>query len=208
MNRQTTVILFSIVAVLALILFVSEGLTPSTPRNPRVRGPRVLEINQADIQRVSVKRDYWNSFTIKREPDGSWNLVEPSNEPAYAPNVAKLLDTLEFLPTHTTINIPGNDSERYREYGLWEPKEQITLTVSDKDMTLLIGADTKDGNGVYCAVMGQDKVYVTSLVSSQALAADLNAYRASTATTLPTSESTPTLSAPAGVPVMPTLRLQ
>jgi len=177
MNRKATPILLAAVAVLSALAYLSEKTPTSTRRPVRASGPRILDVEREDMQRVSVKRDYWNSFTLARQDDGAWNLVDPSTEPASPDAVQRLLGALESLPALMTINLPSDDTERYREYGLWAPRMTVAVLARDKDHTLLFGADTPDGKGVYCALQGQKKVYTTSPESLNTLSADLSAYR-------------------------------
>lgn len=189
MNRQTTWVLMVVAFFLAVVVVVSDW-----KRTPRQNGtvskrPVILNVKSSDIQIVSVKRDYWNSFTVRKTPDGSWKLVDPVDEPALVTAINQLLGTLESLPVITTIDLPMNDSERYKEYGLWQPREQITLSTGDKEYTVLLGADTKDGKGIYCAILGQDNVYVTAQDAFKRLAVEMESYRISTATVAPTAKA-------------------
>ncbi|MCX7011094.1 MAG: DUF4340 domain-containing protein [Candidatus Sumerlaeota bacterium] len=205
MNRKATPILLAAVAVLSLMAYFSER-TPAPPRGSAAHasGPRILDVAQEDMQQVSVKRDYWNSFTLARQNDGSWNLIDPSTEPASLEAVRRLLGALESLPALTTIDLPSDDTERYREYGLWEPRLTVTVVALDKDYTLVFGSDTPDGKGVYCAVQGQKKVYATSTNAVTSLSADLSTYRlnpaATPAATAPTTVSRPSPSGGGTIP--------
>jgi hypothetical protein len=130
-----------------------------------------------------VKRDYWNSYSLRRQPDGAWRLTEPSSEPASSSAVNKLLNALSDLPVVTMINLPSDDTERYREYGLWEPAAEVTVTVDGGEHTLLLGAQTPDGQATYCAEAGgSDHVYVVSSSAVKAIPTDAAAYRESSTT--------------------------
>ena len=179
MNRQTTLLLAAIALVLGLTVLVSEFGRAPRPGRSGSRGAYVLDIQPADIQRISVKRDYWNSFTLARTADGSWKMIDPAEEPAAGPAVEILAHILAYLPIGATIDLPMNDSERYQEYGLWEPREQITVVTGEKEYTLLFGSETIDQTGVYCVIQGQDNVYVTPAESFHILSLDLETYRAS-----------------------------
>lgn len=178
MNRKTTGILLAAVVVLALFIFISEhGRRGALPPGVRSAGPRLLQIDQGDILRVRVKRDYWNSFTLSRSPDGSWRIVEPSDEAAAPQAVGQLLTTLESMLVLSTIDLPGDDTARYREYGLWEPSAEITVTVGNRDYTLIFGRESTEAGGIYCAIAGHDGVYVTTGAAYRLLTLDLEHYR-------------------------------
>ena len=178
MNRQTTWILLVITVLLAMMIFITDQTR--THRQNAVQQSKtaiVLNCKASDVQVISVKRDYWNSFTLRKTPEGTWKFIDPSDEPASMPAVNQLLGMLESLPRITVIDLPMNDSERYKEYGLWQPREQITVSAGEKEYILLLGADTKDETGVYCAILGQDNVYVTSQEAYKRLAMDMVSYR-------------------------------
>ena len=127
--------------------------------------------------RIRVKRDYWNTYTLERASDGSWKLVDPSSEPAAQAAVEKLLNAVECLPIVSTIDLPGDDSERHREYGLWTPSIELTVSTATESHTLTFGKQTTDGKGVYCAMIGQNKVYIVAPEAVQVLSQDMSVYR-------------------------------
>ena len=180
MSRKTTLILLAILILMSALAYLTEhprgGPSPAAPRRASA-GATVFAVRTEDILKVRVKRDYWNTFTLARGPDGSWRLVEPSDEPALDAPVRKLLAALETLPAVSVIDLPADDAERHRQYGLWTPTVEVTVSTGDGNQALLVGTPTPDGKGVYCARVGQDKVYVTSAEAMQALSQDLAAYR-------------------------------
>ena len=180
MNRKATPILLALVILMGLLAYFTErprASSSASALSAAAQGATVLSVRQDDIVQVRMKRDYWNSYTLARGTDGAWKIVDPSTEPALEPAVRKLLAALEALPALTVINLPADDSERHREYGLWTPALQVTVSTQDGEQTLLVGTATADGKGVYCARAGQDKVYVTSAQALQGLSQDLAAYR-------------------------------
>ena len=180
MNRKATPILLAVVLVMALLAWVSErsrARVAAAAPHAGTEGATILGLHSGDIAQVRVKRDYWNSFRLARSPDGTWRLVDPSTEPAAAPAVTKLLSALECLTAISVIDLSADDSERHREYGLWKPSVEITVTTAEGEQTLLVGTPTADHKGVYCSRMGRDKVYIVASEALQPLSQDLAAYR-------------------------------
>ena len=177
MNRKTTPILLAIALVMGLAAFLLERQSVPKRAKSASTGARVLQMDEADIVQIRVKRDYWNSFAIARSPEGAWSLTEPSSEPASPLAVGRLLSALMSLPAQSAIDLPSDDSERYREYGLWEPSVEVTVSDRKGATTLSFGAPTPDGKGVYCAIHGVNKVYVTAPDAVKAISEDLSAYR-------------------------------
>ena len=181
MNRKATPTLFAAVLLLGLLAYFTEHRrsrgVPPAPGAGDPGGAAVLSVEQGGILQVRMKRDYWNSFTLVRGADGAWRLAEPSNEPAFDVSVAKLLAALEHLKASSVIDLPSDDSERHREYGLWSPTFELTVTTAEGDQTLIVGAPAQEGQAYYCARLGRDKVYVVPHEAVQTLAQDLAAYR-------------------------------
>jgi len=179
MNRKTTPLLLAVLVLMSLLAYFSERVRTQTSAHPQAstEGATILSARTGDMTHIRVKRDYWNSFHLARSPEGVWKLVEPSNEPAAEPAVTRLLSTLESMPTLSVIKLPADDTERHRQYGLWKPALEITITTTEGDQVLLVGSATADGKGVYCALLGKDGVFVTSAEAIQVLSQDLSVYR-------------------------------
>jgi hypothetical protein len=180
MNRKMTPILLAAALALGLITYVSERPTATDGASATATaGTRVLDIDPADILQIRVRRDYWNSYTLKRTADGSWQLTEPSLEPASGESVNRLVDALGNLAVLNTIDLPSDDSERHREYGLWEPSMEVTVTTGAGERTLIFGTQTSDGQGTYCAESGHDRVWVTPAGTAKQVAVDASMFRIS-----------------------------
>lgn len=185
MNRKATPILLAIAMAIGLITYVSERASRPSGAADKPQTPRVLNVGQADILQVRVKRDFWNSYTLARDPDGTWQITEPSREPAFTPAVNNLLATIEKLPVIATIDLPSDDSERHREYGLWEPSLELTVKTGESERTLLFGTTTSDGAGTYVVETGRDGVFVTTKEAVQVLSTEYASYRQGAATSEP-----------------------
>jgi hypothetical protein len=176
MNRKYTPILAAVAVLLAVAAFYSSRSrhadSPVTGR-----GQRILEVNASDMLQVHVQRDFWNSFVLARAPDGQWRLVDPSDEPAAPAAVDRLLRALEALPVVSVINLPSDDTERFRAYGLWEPALTVSVFAHDQEHSLLFGTETEDRRGVYCSLDGRNVVYVTTSEALQILSTDYEQYR-------------------------------
>lgn len=180
MNRRTTPVLLAILLLMGALAYITEhrGDTkgPDMARHA-ITGSTAFTLRPDDITKVRVKRDYWNTFTLARGADGTWRMVEPSDEAVSDTAVRKLLAAIEALQATTVIDLPADDTERHRQYGLWTPTMEVSISAVDSSQTLLVGTATPDGKGVYCARTGQDKVMVVSADAMQPLSQDPSAYR-------------------------------
>jgi FKBP-type peptidyl-prolyl cis-trans isomerase FkpA len=203
MNRKMTPILLAVALLAGLVTYLSETSSRPGDSHAVAQAPRVLEVDQADILEVRMKRDYWNSYTLRRGPDGVWALVEPSREPASVAAVSGLLSALERLPVISRIDLPTDDSERHREYGLWKPSMEVTVVTGDGEHTLQFGSKTADGEGVYCAEAGRDGVSVTEAKAVGVISADYTVYRQQSGTAATRPAARPRAEATAGSRIEP-----
>jgi hypothetical protein len=182
MNRKITPILLAVVAFLGLFAFLTQRNRQYDSTQDTVpRSARVLPMESSQFQQIRIQRDFWNSFALTRQGDGDWRLTEPSDEPVKQEAARRLAQQLADLTILTTVDLPTDDSERYREYGLWEPELQIAVTTLEEERNISIGSMTSDGRGYYCAVGGVDDVYTIPAEAMRVLAADLSSYRESPA---------------------------
>lgn len=178
MKRTVTPVLIALVLLLAAAAFLTRQrqLGGSTP--PRgAGGSRVLALATSDVQAVRVQRDFWNTFVLARQRDGLWRLTEPMDEEAAPDAARRLLDQLADLPALATIDLPSDDSERYREYGLWQPELEVTVTTAEERHVLVVGAQTRDGAGYYATLVGSDEVHTIPVGAVNVLGAELSSYR-------------------------------
>lgn len=177
MNRQLTYSLLLCVAILGGLIILIDSATWFRG-NHRIRSsPRIIQVEPQDILKIRVLRDYWNTFTLSRNAEGSWYMAEPTREPADIAYAARLLETLANLPRLEILGSIADDRERYREYGLWHPSVQVTLTSVDREWQLAFGAETPDGKGVYVSRMDNDEVFITSKEAFDIIITDAGYYR-------------------------------
>ena len=177
MNRKMTPWLLLSVLILGAAAWWSQHTRQANAGSNKSKANRVLPVESDALTQVRVRQDYWNNFVLLRRPNGSWDLVEPSSEPANQETVNRLIDTLTSLPALKTLDMPANDSERYRQFGLWSPRLTVTLYTTEREHTLIFGGEADDQSGTYCVVQGKDEVHLTLSDAMQILSAELSAYR-------------------------------
>lgn len=182
MNNRSTLLLAGLVVVMGIIALFSGRQSPTSHQGTAAT-TGALGISAGSVQMIRVQKDYWDSFTLVYDPAGQWSFVEPSPGEALSTPVRELLTALERFPVDRYIDLPGGDTERYREYGLWEPLVKVTVTTADEAVEVLVGGETADGQGVYCAVEGQDGVMVTATQVADVLLRGMDYYRAEPETT-------------------------
>lgn len=178
MNRKITPYLIAALLVLGLLAYLSERpRRAATGGSSRAAAPAVIDVPRDTILRLRMKKDFWNSYVLGKDEGGQWSMEEPSRGPAVETEVRRLLETVTALPILRTLDIPGDDADKRREYGLWSPSLEITLSTADGATTLLFGAFTPDEAGVYVTVHGQSSVHVTPTSAFDVLQRNADTYR-------------------------------
>ncbi len=177
MNKTLTPYLLAAVILLGLLAFLSERPRRSGGSRPRGGANVVVRVNPEDILRLRMRRDFWNSYTLAKNENGRWIMEEPSRGDVQEAPVRQLLETLTMLPVLQVLDMPGDDSERYREYGLWEPSLEMTISATDGVTTLMFGAKTSDESGIYATVHGISRVYVIPAAAYAILQRGVDDYR-------------------------------
>jgi len=175
MNRKVTPALIATVLILGIAAFLTREKRLGGATAPA--GARILTLAIPDVQEVRVQRDFWNSFTLTRQADGLWRLTEPVDEAAAPDAARRLLDQLAGLAPFESIDLPSDDSERHREYGLWQPELELVVSTADERHVLLVGAQTASGENYYATVVGRDAVHTISAAAVEVLGAALTSYR-------------------------------
>jgi hypothetical protein len=178
MNRKATPLLLAAALILGLVAWWSNLARKSSSSDGAPRGARLLSLHPQDLIQVRVRRDYWNTFTLARGRDTRWELIEPAREPADPEAVERLLQTLTTIPVLQRIDLPGDDTERHRQYGLWEPRLTVQILTAERQESLLFGGETSDGAGIYCAREGRDGVFIVPADALAVLETGPDPYRA------------------------------
>ena len=180
MNRKATPLLLAATLLLGIAAWWSHRSHPDGPGRSPSRAGLLLPIHPQDLIQVRLRRDFWNTFTLARGADTAWELIEPAREPADAAAVEVLLQTLTSLPVIRRIDLPGDDTEHYRQYGLWEPRLTVQVLTGHRQEVLQFGDETSDGTGVYCIREGVDGVFITSAAAFSALETEPDKFRSAT----------------------------
>lgn len=177
MNRKITPYLIAAMLLLGWLAYLSERPRRAGAVRSRAVSASVLGIPKEDILRLRMQKDFWNSYVLARNPDGQWMMEEPARGAANTTEVRRLLETVTLLPVLQVLDMPGDDAERHREYGLWTPALEITLSTPSGATTLMFGSRTPDESGVYAVVHGTSRVYVVPAASFGILERGADTYR-------------------------------
>jgi hypothetical protein len=120
--------------------------------------PKLLQIESAKIRSVALRPREGEALVCRREGD-AWRLTAPRELPA-DPNAAEaLLNNLTDLTADEVIEpVPAN----LAEFGLAPPEVTVEAETEGQPakFTLLLGAETPTGSGVYAQVAGEPRLLI------------------------------------------------
>ena len=153
------------VAVLAAL----GGLVYYTEENPPAEDDErvnIVEIEQDDLQEVTVARPEHDALTVKRGEDEKWQFGAPLTIPADDSAVSSMLNSVTPLRSDRVVQ---EETADWSPFGLdGEGTLQLELKAKeDQSHRLIFGNDTPTGSGVYARLDGDPRLFtVYSYVKS------------------------------------------
>ena len=120
---------------------------------------------------------------IEKVGERSWEMLAPQKMAASDDRVRRLMGRVSALKAKDFIELPaGHDAAQLAEYGLAEPRVDLTIRFASRDpLHLLVGADAQSDNKLeelaYMMFAGDDTIYVARRGMLDEYTADLTEYR-------------------------------
>jgi uncharacterized protein DUF4340 len=122
--------------------------------------PKILALNQPDINRVEIKKKSGVEVTLTKNDAGKWQISSPKALPADQNAVSTMLSNLSTLNAERSIEDKAGNLE---QYGLTHPALEVEITEKDaKKHELLFGDDTPTGSATFTALGGDPRVFTVA----------------------------------------------
>lgn len=95
---------------------------------------RVFEFEEGDVQALTLTTPL-RTLKFERDPDGKWQMLEPTKTAANDPSIAFLLDLVSTGKTQRSFTVPATDRN---QYGLHQPLATIEVTLKNKETHQLV----------------------------------------------------------------------
>jgi hypothetical protein len=158
--RSFIALLVVAIALGAYLYFFESKRTPGAETEPR---DKVFAVEADQIDEITVKSESGERTTLKKS-GSDWQIVTPVTadaDDAEAPGIARNLATLEQQRV-----VEENPSD-LKDFGLAEPRIQLTFKAGGQEHVLLIGSKTPTGSDLYAKTGAASKVFlVASFVES------------------------------------------
>src|SRR5688572_6989029 len=146
-GRSLLVLLVVAAAFGAYLYFVEMKRDPLDTGEKR---DKVFTVEADKIDEITVKSESGDRTTMKK--DGTaWQIVAPAAK-ADATEVSGISTNLSTLEQQRVVE---ENPQNLKDFGLAEPRIEVTFKEGGKEQTLLIGSKTPTGNDLYAKVAGQ-----------------------------------------------------
>lgn len=167
-----------ILAALAGVLYWSNHHPASEDSSAKASSGtpvKILSLNQADITRLTIRREGQPQVELSRKASGWWEITAPKGLGADQDDVASVLSSLSSLTSDRLIEQEIRDAA---PYGLRNPQLEIDVTLKDnRKQKLLIGDQTPSGSTYYAMVDGDPRLYTIASYNKTSLDKSANDLR-------------------------------
>jgi hypothetical protein len=155
--------------IAVVVLVALGGFVYYTEENPPADDDervKIVDVEQDDLQEVSIARPGNDTLTVKRGEDEKWQFAAPSAIPADDSAVGSMLNSVSPLQSDRMVQEEVTD---WTPFGLeGDGTLRIDLKAKeDKSYRVIFGSDTPTGSGVFARLDGDPRLFtVYSYVKS------------------------------------------
>jgi hypothetical protein len=146
--------LLTILIALGAYLYFVESKRP--PGGDQPAKEKVFAVESDTIEEVSIKAESGERTTVRKAGD-AWQIVEPAPGPADAAEVAGLMSSLSSLEVQSIVDENPPD---LKEYGLAQPRLEVSFKAGGEQRTLHIGQKTPPGSDLYARRANETRVFL------------------------------------------------
>ncbi len=123
-----------VLAALGAALYWSNHHMPSeTTQASAETPPKILTLNEADINKIDIKKKGGEEVTLTKDNGGNWKVIAPKPLGADQSAVSSMLSSLSSLNSDRLVE---EKASNFNQYGLSEPTLQIGVTEKNSKCSL------------------------------------------------------------------------
>jgi hypothetical protein len=153
--RSFVGLLAILVALGAYLYFVVSKRDPAETGEKR---DKVFTVEADAIEEVTVKAESGERTTL-RKTGSEWQLVEPTTAPADATEISGITSNLARLEQERLVEENPSD---LAEFGLAEPRIEVSFKAGGNEQRLLIGSKTPTGADLYAKTSASPRVFLVA----------------------------------------------
>ena len=142
-----------LIALGAYLYFVESKRTPGAETEKK---EQVFTVESEKIQEITIKSESGDTTALKKSGT-DWQVVSPAPARADSSEVSGILTNLASLDQQRLIDENPSD---LKEFGLAEPRIEVTFTADGQAQKLLIGSKTPTGADLYAKTAAGPKVFL------------------------------------------------
>lgn len=143
-----------VLAALGAYLYFVES--KRAPGDDEPKKEKVFNVEPDKIDELTVKAESGEQTTI-RKSGNDWQIVSPETAKPDDTEVSGLTSNLSTLEIQRVVDENAPD---LKEYGLAQPRLQVTFKAAGQSRTLQIGGKTPSGSDLYAKRANENKVFL------------------------------------------------
>jgi hypothetical protein len=164
-----------VLAALAGTLYWSNRHKPSeTTQASADTPPKILTLKESDVTRLDLKKKT-GDIVLTKDSGGKWQITSPQTLSADQSAVSSVVSTLSSLSSDRLVE---DKASNLSQYGLAEPKLEVSLTEKDnKTQKLLVGDETPTSSGAFARLDGDPRVFTIASYTKSSIDKSVNDLR-------------------------------
>jgi hypothetical protein len=142
-----------LIALGAYLYLVESKRTPGADEDEK---EKVFAVQENAIDEITIKAESGETTTL-RKSGSDWQIVAPTTAPADSAEISGLTMNLSSLEQQRVIDENPAD---VKEFGLAEPRVEVTFKSGGQEQKLQIGSKTPTGGDVYARTAASPKVFL------------------------------------------------
>lgn len=142
-----------LIALGAYLYFVESKRTPG---DDAPKKEKVFSVESDKIEEISIKAETGEQTTL-RKTGSDWQIVAPVTGRPDSAEVSGLTTNLSTLEIQSVVDENPGD---LKEYGLANPRVQVTFKAGGQSHTLQIGQKTPPGSDLYAKKANENRVFL------------------------------------------------
>lgn len=151
--RSFIALLVILIGLGGYLYFVESKRTPGASTDKK---NKVFTVESDKIDEVTIRSESGDTTTLKKN-GSEWQIVAPANAPADSTEISGIATNLASLEEERVIDEKATD---LKDFGLAEPRVEVTFKAGGQEQKLLIGSKTPTGSDVYAKTAAQPKVFL------------------------------------------------
>lgn len=135
-----------------------EYRNPTSPDDTK-KLEKVFTVESDKIEEVTIKSESGDRTTLKKSGN-DWQVVAPTDGQPQAADSSEISGVTSNLSTLEQQRVIDENPKDLKDFGLAQPRVEVTFKAAGKSQTLQIGAKTPTGGDLYAKVADQPKVFL------------------------------------------------